>query len=185
MDLIDDPLNLQGVIVYGANHTHRVVEAVDVGDFWSVEIFDAVAGRAVHEVVSGMFVGPCGVATRALDHLENRVASHRTMRKQWYTLALLVDMTRQFRGINHVLRDTQGIVEIDTLVENHQVASLAGAGSVGGIENGAIVAHVVKQPMADGRSTGYQRQQARERIRVRGCPRIRIGDPVGAEGREC
>src|SRR5439155_24393673 len=124
------------VIVYGAYDTHRVVEAVDVGDLWSLEIFDAVAGMAVHEVVSGMFVGPCGVATRALDHLENRVASHRSTRKQWYALALLVDMTRQFRGINHVLRDTQGIVEIDTLVENQQVASAAGARSVGWMKKG-------------------------------------------------
>jgi hypothetical protein len=50
---------------------------------------------------------------------------------------------RQLGRVDHVLRDS-AFVQIDRLIEDHEIAGRAFAGGVGRIEEGAIVTHVIK-----------------------------------------
>src|SRR6267143_3240805 len=151
MDFVNDRVNFFLIVCHRADHAGSCIESVHVGDFRREEVLDALAGRTIHQVVGRVLVSPGGVATRASDDFEDRVAPDRIMRKHPHTLAILVQPVREGCGINDIQRDGWvARVLVNALVENHRITGLAGAGSVGRIEYGSIVANVVKDPVRDG-----------------------------------
>src|SRR5882724_4805698 len=67
-DFIENCFHLLLIILCRANYAAGGVESVDVGDFRSVQIVNAVARRAVHQIVSWVLVCPrCSAAFR-FDH---------------------------------------------------------------------------------------------------------------------
>ena len=100
------------------------------------------------------------MSPRRFHHFEEGIGPQRAVRPQGYAVPVRIAITRQLRGIDHVQRDVLGVVKIDALVENHHVAAAARAGRIGRIKDGAIVADVVEQACAYGRTAGHKRKKA-------------------------
>ena len=97
-----------------------------------------------------MLVRPGRPSSLRSDHFEDRVGPQQRVGKERHAGAVLVQMPRQLARIDRVLGDVSGVVDVDALVEDHHVAGGARAGGVGGIEHGAVVAHVVEHAVGDG-----------------------------------
>src|SRR5450759_1179244 len=149
MDFVDDGCNFFLIVLDRADHTDGGVESVDIGDFRGVEVIYALAGRAIDNVISRVFIRPGCAAASGFDHLEDRVGFHRVVRVNWFAVTLPVQSARQPSRVDDVQRNVRGRVLVDALVEHDGVASTAGTTSVGRIEQGTVIADVVEQPMRD------------------------------------
>ncbi len=180
-DLVEDCLYLFQIILDRANYAVGIVESADVGNFWGIEVVHAGAGRSVYKVVSRVLVRPCGVAASGFYDFKNCIRAKGAMRIQRHTVAESVADARQLGWVDDVERDILLVVQIDALVKNHEVAGWSGTRDVGGIEDGAIIADVVKEASRDGRAASHQSEESWEGIRVGGSPRITVRDPVAGE----
>ena len=181
MNLVDDCLYLLRIIFDCADDAHGIVEPSDVCNFRGIEIIYPLAGRTIHQVVGWVLVRPCSNPARGFHYLEDRVGPHRVVGKHGYTATAGIQASRQLGRINHVLRNVGRIVEINAFVKDHVIARLASAGSIGRIKNGAVVADVIEQPVADGRSARDQRQEAGKGIGVGRCASVGVGDAVARQ----
>ena len=166
LNLIQDRLHLERVVLHRAHHAQRVVVAADVRDLRRVQIVHTLAGAAVHEVIGGVLVRPRGSAgVFFLDDVEHRVGADRIVRIERRAMSLRIDVMLQGIRIDHVLRNSVH-VNVDRLVENHLRARRPGAGRVVRRPDRAVVAVIVEKPVSARRTSGYERQQPRKRVRV-------------------
>ena len=98
-----------------------------------------------------MLVRPGGVASLGLNDFEDGVALDRIVRIQRDTLTLCVDMPGQGSWINDVQRNGRITrVLVNAFVKHLDVTRLPRASRVRRVENAAVVANVIEQPVADG-----------------------------------
>ena len=100
MDLINDALDLELIILDGADHTVSIVEYADVSDFGSVKILDSVTRRTVYKIVGGMFIFPSRVSACLTHHLKDRIGPQRSVGPQSYTVAILIAVSWQLGRVD-------------------------------------------------------------------------------------
>ena len=103
-------------------------------------------------------------SARSFHHFENSIGFDRIVRKYRNAMFVRINSSRQFGWINHVERNIRRIVQINAFVKHHGIARSSRASGVCRIEIAAVVAHVIKQAVRDGRTAGHKRQEPRERI---------------------
>ena len=172
LNLVHDRRHFQGIVLHGAYNAQSVVVAADVRDLRGVQVVDALARAAVHQIIGGMLVRPRGAAgTLRLDHLKHGVGTYRIVRIKRDAVSRCVQVAGQRIRIDDVLRNPVH-VHVDRLVENHLRSGRPGAGLVIRRPNRAVIAVIVKKAMSARRTSRHEREQSRKRIRVRGSPRI-------------
>ena len=98
-----------------------------------------------------MLVRPGGMAALGLNDFEDGVTLDRIVRVQRDALTLCVDMPGQGSWINDVQRNGRITrVLVNAFVKHLDVTRLPRASRVRRVENAAVVANVIEQPVAEG-----------------------------------